>query len=763
MKHSLKLALRNLAKYKLQTLISVCGLAIGFVCFALSVSWIQYEKHYDADTPDVERICMPYDCSYETMMTKYTTHFEWDNWAKLLLSDPEIETICLTARKWAAEVSSGDRKCHHVRGLRADSGFVEIMRPELLAGTWDFLKAENQVAISDRLAQQLFGTTDVIGDTLMIKDGWGTFTIGAVVAYMEHSNFTFDYWVNDRFFRNRKSGEPLIKLAKGTDARTYEKKLQKKEPVALLDGLFMVKFDRTHLCPLTELHYAPINGDNKVEFTYLRLFAVAGMMVILCALFNYLSVFVVRINLRNREIALRKVCGASRRQIISLFVVEYSLMTLMSVVVSYLLFALVRAPFLALTGIEGHLEVTLLLYWLGVWAITCFLLALFTRYYTRHLVGRWNHHIHKAALSLQLIISLLMLFCISVLVKQIDFLKNSDLGWERNTIAALNLWGEKSDAEALAQQVELLPTVEKVLTHTEPLGFPGCGASNVGYKWEGKENDAMSAPLTLIENGNEIFSLYRMHLKEGRLPKEGSVDEVMVNEEMVRRNGIQNPVDKMLYDVSGKDYRIVGVVQDAFIKSPTEPAVPMLFKPRQEMVITNNMIVQYKEGQWKAFREQVIQLLEKQFPGINFNLNNTADYYDELLYSEQLLSRLLSIVAAVCMVISAFGVFSMISLSCERRQKEIAVRKVNGAKRRDIYRIFAKEYLWQLIIASAIAFPVGYVIMRQWLDNYVKQTAISWWVYAGIFATTTFIVFSCIAWSIWKVARVNPAKVIKSE
>ena len=254
-----------------------------------------------------------------------------------------------------------------------------------------------------------------------------------------------------------------------------------------------------------------------------------------------------------------------------------------------------------------------------------------------------------------------------------------------------------------------------------------------------------------------------MYLQSGRLPKDNSVDEVMVNEEMVRSNGIENPLGKMLYDIGGRDYRIVGVVHDAFIKSPTEPAVPMMFKPKQEMVITNNMIVQYKEGQWLNFQKQLKEMLDKQFPGASIRLRNTTDYYDELLYSEQLLSRLLSIVAAVCMIISAFGVFSMISLSCERRQKEIAIRKVNGAKRRDIYRIFANEYLWQLVIASAIAFPVGYVIMRHWLDNYVKQTAISWWVYVAIFATTAFIVFGCIVWRIWKVARVNPAEVIKNE
>ena len=753
---SLKLALRNLAKYKLQTLISVCGLAIGFVCFALSVSWIQYETHYDADTPEVGRICIPYELTCESQISNYQTHFQLDNWVNLVKSEPEIESISLTYRM-STDVSSGDRTCYNVRGLWADSAFVEIMHPELIAGTWNFLENENQIAISDRLAQQLFETTDVLGKTLNLN---GTErTIEAVLAYVEHSNFSFDFLANDRWFKNVKFGEPLIKLEKGVDIKTFEKKLQQKEPVPIYGGLLMEKFDDVHLCPLTELHYAFSNRDNKVEFTYLRLFAVCGLLVILCALFNYLSVFVVRINLRSREIALRKACGASRRQIIGLFVMEYSLMTLMAVAVSYGLFALVRTPFLDLTGIEGHLEATLLLYWVGVWGITCLLLTLFTGYYTRHLVGRWNHHIHKAALSLQLVISLLMFFCISVLIKQIDFLKHTDLGWERNTIAYLRIFD--GDADAIAQQVELLPTVEKVVKKTEPLGFPGGSASCGGYRWEGMEEDKKAVRLEVIENGNEIFSLYRMHLLEGRLPKTGSVDEVMVNEEMVRRNGIEHPVGKMLYDVYGKDFRIVGMVQDAFIKSPTESAVPMLFKPQQEAVITDNMIVQYQEGQWVNLQKQLKEMMDKQFPGASTHLRNTTDYYDELLYSEQLLSRLLSIVAAVCMAISAFGVFSMISLSCERRQKEIAIRKVNGAKRWNIYHIFAKEYLWQLVIASAIAFPMGYAIMRQWLDNYVKQTAISWWIYAGIFATTAFIVFGCIAWRIWKVARVNPAEVIK--
>ena len=760
LRHSLKLALRNLAKYKLQTLISVCGLAIGFVCFALSVSWIQYEKHYDADTLDAERICMPYQDTENSQNLNYYIQFTSDECTKIFLSDAEVESISLTQRMFV-EVSGGNKKCDNVRGLWADSTFIGIMQPRLRLGTWNFLENENQIAVSDWLAQHLFGTTDVLGKTLKVNES--EYTIEAVLDYVEHSNFSFDFWVNDKWFKDRQFGAPLIKLTKEVDMRNYEKKLQQKKAIDIGNDVVRLDFEKLHLCPLMELHYSPINEDNKVEFTYLQLFAIAGMMVILCALFNYLSVFVVRINLRSREIALRKVCGASRRQIIGLFVMEYSLMTLMAVVVSYGIFALVREPFLSLTGIEDHLEVTLLLYWLGVWAITCLLLVLFTDYYTRHLVGRWNHHIHKAALLFQLVISMLVFFCISVLVKQINFLKHSDLGWERNTIASLQIFN--GDTDAIAQQVALLPTVEKVVPHTQPLGFPSFEYSCGDYLWEGKDEATEAVPVYFIENGNEIFSLYRMHLKEGRLPKEGSVDEVMVNEEMLRRNGMTNPVGKMLYDVGFKDYRIVGVVHDAFIKSPTQPAVPMLFKPQQEEedILFHNIIIQYKEGQWQTFQDQIAQLMEREFPGAKTSLQNTADYYDELLYSEKLLIRLLSIVAAVCMVISAFGVFSMISLSCERRQKEIAIRKVNGAKRWNIYHIFAKEYLWQLVIASAIAFPVGYVIMRHWLDNYVKQTAISWWIYVGIFCTTAFIVFGCIAWRIWKVARVNPAEVIKNE
>ena len=125
--------------------------------------------------------------------------------------------------------------------------------------------------------------------------------------------------------------------------------------------------------------------------------------------------------------------------------------------------------------------------------------------------------------------------------------------------------------------------------------------------------------------------------------------------------------------------------------------------------------------------------------------------------------KLLSFVSLVCVLISVFGIFSLVTLSCEQRQKEIAIRKVNGAQIRHILQMFFREYLLLLVIAAVIAFPMGYVVMRQWLETYVRQTVINGWVYVGIFVVVAVIILLCIIWCVWKAARQNPAEVIKNE
>lgn len=144
-------------------------------------------------------------------------------------------------------------------------------------------------------------------------------------------------------------------------------------------------------------------------------------------------------------------------------------------------------------------------------------------------------------------------------------------------------------------------------------------------------------------------------------------------------------------------------------------------------------------------------------------LSNMEEVYDTYMKSERTLCQLLSIVSFICIAIAVFGIFSLVTLSCEQRRKEIAIRKVNGANVRVILNLFFKEYLILLAVASILAFPLGYLLMRRWLEEYVKQTPIEGWLYAVIFIGMGLVIFLSIIWRVWKAARQNPAEVIKSE
>ena len=134
-----------------------------------------------------------------------------------------------------------------------------------------------------------------------------------------------------------------------------------------------------------------------------------------------------------------------------------------------------------------------------------------------------------------------------------------------------------------------------------------------------------------------------------------------------------------------------------------------------------------------------------------------------MVITENALLRMLTILSLVCILISVFGIYSQIVLTCEQRRKEIAIRKVNGANVRNILSMFGKEYAWLLVIASVIAFSIGYAIMKHWLESYTLQTPISWWIFASIFIGIAIVIALSIGYRVWKAANENPADVVKSE
>ena len=269
----------------------------------------------------------------------------------------------------------------------------------------------------------------------------------------------------------------------------------------------------------------------------------------------------------------------------------------------------------------------------------------------------------------------------------------------------------------------------------------------------------------------DFFDYYDLKLIEGELLSEKNApNDIVIDENTLRIFGWNQGVGKTLgYEKDGKilhSYRVVGVVRNFCYQPPTSiPGCIALQQPQAQnyLLFRASILFKFEEGSWHECRKAIEAMHKEDFPNAYLRLFNEEEEYDKYLRSESALMKLLTFVSLVCILISLFGIFSLVTLSCEQRRKEIAIRRVNGAQVYHILHLFFREYLLLLATAVIIAFPVGYVLMKQWIDRYVRQTPIEVWIYVAIFGIIGFFILLCIGCRVWKAVLQNPAEVIKNE
>ncbi len=769
--HYFKIAFRNILKYKTQSIISILGLAVGFTCFALANLWIHYEMTYDAYHEGADRMYIL--CKESVFgVNGYSTSMPYPASTLLKNDFPEVEAACAYTR-WVQKVDLKANDCTvETNNIQADSCFMKMFNISILAGSRDFMYSNDKIALTEDMAMRLFGSTDILGKEVKNYND-DTLTICAILSNLDHSNLSFGYWEQGEYFRrwqndwSNGSFEIIIKLRKGTDPIAFQKKLAANETKADPRDPRRV-FEEIRLMPLNEYHYSSINRNQSFQFYYLILFSVAGGLVILCSLFNYLSLFITRMRIRGREIALRKVCGSSIGGVFILLSVEYLYIILLSGVLGMAFVETALPAFRKLSGVSGNIYGESLLYFAGILLLSLLLLVPFAirRSSTRNTGNKYA--LRKLSITFQLMIGILVTFCIIVMMKQIYYLTNTDLGWERKDIASINLLYPDNDFEAIADKIKQFSCTREVVSGHCCLLPQSSGLSQTFTNWDGKEDAVKSIDMRCLWNCEKTVSFYNLKLLAGEMVKSTETNKIMINESAVKALGMSDPIGKKLYQQTQAS-TIVGIIKDFHITAPTEPVQPYVLVARDILkgmgfsIGKGQILIKFHDGKWKELKNRIDSMFTYEYPEVRYRLYNTEEEYAGYLKSEDALIKLLSFVAMVCVLIAAFGIFSLITLSCEQRRKEIAVRKVNGATIRDILIMFVKEYMLLLVIAGVIAFPVGYVLMKRWLENYVEQTVISAWIYFAIFGGIMIVIFACIGWRVWQAARQNPAEVIKSE
>ena len=759
--HYLKVAVRSLLKYKVQSLISAVGLAAGFVCFALSMIWIRYELTYDNFHRGADRIYMIYGNS---ILSKngYSLTQAYPLAEALRETFPEVEDAAAFNNRTVWVEVEGRESAR--KFMEADTAFVRMFDVRLQEGSWSFLHNTDEVALTEEAALSLFGTREVLGKSL--KMGRDEQKITALITgWGEHSNIRYDIMGGvgkDDMVWNVNIFTVCLRLREDVDAEAFAGKLEEHDFNP--DGGVWAKGLRQE--KLTRCHYTLLKDENSIALTYIQLFAAVGAGVIFMALINYFSLMVTRIRIRTRELGLRVVCGSSKAGLSLLFGTELTVLMLASGFLGMTFIEWTEPKFCELSQVTEGVMTSSAGYFVLILIVSLLLAAILIARYTRRSLitvlqgnarpGGRGISIHQWGIGIQLFFTLLVVFALSVLFLQLHYLKTTDIGFERDGKATLLLSNEQ-----MLHDLRELPYVHEVREDMFSL-LPNYGGASIRLDdWEEKASNQEPIEVLVIDQDRTFLDFYGIRLLVGHC-RFDAPDEIVINEAAAKAFGWADPVGK-----KAGLFTVTGVFKDVHTSSPTVPVKPMALIGRRSdsrVKVGGNVVIRFDESHADDLKAFYNDWMSEHMPqSAHTPLRTANDCYEDYLVSEYALSRLLVFVSLVCIVISLFGLYSHIVLACERRRKEIAVRRVNGARVGDILTLFVREYLLLLSVASIVAFPVGYVLMKHWLERYVEQTPIGWWVYAGLFAGMVLLILLCIGRSVWKAAHENPVEVIKRE
>ena len=531
-KHCLKIAIRNLVKYKVQSAVSILGLAVGFVCFSLSLYWIHYEMTYDHFRQDADRIYMVR-TNDEYTEGKISTRVPYSLAAYLAQHFPDI-AVAAPFHLISERISVNDKYQDAVFSS-ADSAWMNLMDIRIIKGNRNFMlpKDNAEIAITEEAAKKWFRTEDPIGkEVKMLRR---TKKICAIVqAENRHTNFPFDFIGNPELGKTwwYITWSILIKVKPDTDIEELESKINANLPAELKQVTLTRKtgIERIILTPLSKLHDAKDFRDDKeagITFQYIIYFSIAGILIITCALINYLTLFINRMRVRQREMALRMIHGANIRSLVSLLTVEFLLLLACAVTTGFLLIEICFPSFIELTGIDTaksslYGEAFLFIGLISLIILTAIIGLLYILYHrSLHLSLRYNTgrstgtQLRRGSIVLQLFVCLSFIGCTVLINQQLDYLRHRDLGLKIKNRGSFSVMGDM-DYTPLIRKIKELPMITEVM---QPDYYPIVSQlTAIGQfdNWEGLDIPIDTpVPVKLFLGKEDFFRFYDITLLAG--------------------------------------------------------------------------------------------------------------------------------------------------------------------------------------------------------------------------------------------------------
>jgi putative ABC transport system permease protein len=807
LKNYLKIALRNLLRHKVYTLINIGGLAVGMATCLLISLYVLDEISYDRFNEKADRICrLDMDIKFGGSEKSYAVSPAPAGPA-LLQDYPFIENY-VRIRENSIIIKKGNETISEADVAFADSSLFEVFTlPMLYGNPKEALKQPNSVVITERIAKKYFNTSQVLGKFLTINKTESYKITGVIKDIPENSHIKRNIYMSMLNYEDSKRNvwtnnnyNTYLLLKKGasfTQLKAKFSEIQKKylqpEILQILGIKTIEEFEKSgnylqfDLMPLTQIHLysdkvAEIGTNSNIQYVYI--FSAIALFILLIACVNFMNLSTARSVNRAKEVGIRKVLGTIRSHLMSQFLSESILLSMIAFILGFGIAYLLLPYFNDLAAKQMNLSLEQKPFLLPALLFFSILMGLLAGVYPALVLSAFKPisvlkgkltasnkggYLRSGLVVLQFFASAFLIICTIVIYRQLSFIQNKNLGFNREQVLVIN------DTNLLGTGLESFKNEILQLKETKSASISGflptpSYRNNTSFWPEGELNAEKGINMQFWEIGHDYTKTLGMQLLQGRdFDKNMSTDSsaLIINESAAKIFGYKNPIGKKLFmyaDVQTKRmiaFTIIGVVKNFNYESLRENvgAMSMCLSTKSYGMIsirlqTDNVkeAIAKIESKWKS-RVGVTPL--------NYQFLDEA--FDGMYRSEQRIGKIFISFAILAIFIACLGLFGLATFTAEQRTKEIGIRKVMGASVTQIVQLLSKDFVRLVIFGIVIACPLAYYFMDKWLQDFAYRIDISWWIFALAGIVAIVIALLTVSFQAIKAALANPVKSLRTE
>jgi putative ABC transport system permease protein len=808
-----KTAWRNLVRNPTISIINIGGLAIGLACAIILYLYAHSEFGYDAYYKNADRIYRIYAHislngaesnsakSSPPIAGALRTHF------------PEVEVNTLVGYEAAYNVQYNRKVFREYRIYTADSNYFKVFDHPLIKGNIaTALSMPGQVVITQSTAKKYFGDDDPVGKQLLLNDSLPLMVTAVMTDFPENSHFNADMFMSMSTLQGRDDTNWLslgysnfVMLRKKASAKALEQKLK-----ALVDnsaGPQIEKLLNVHyskfksdgntfemkLQPLTEIYlYSKERyridpntewGHGKTSnILYVRIFIATALFVLLIAIFNFMNIATARTEKQARETGIRKTLGSARWQLMMRYYTESMVTAGIAVIIALCIVQMALPWFNQLIGKKASLGLLANFWSIPLLLLFTFSVGVFAGSYPAIFLSGFQPVETLKGLQLknktslrnilvvsQFAISIAMIIGMMTVRSQLNYMQHKDLGIKPNKLITItNGTSLGNKLQAFRQELLKNPSVKSV-TNSSLIFASGVPESAYTYRDKTNAETVHAAYLDVDESFIQTFGI---ELQDGRFfdPSMPTDSNAIVVNETAAKNfapNLKSLIGHRVTMLSNKStpmiFRIIGITKDFNFESLHQKVKPLVLHLDKVEQAASYITVKYTGNNPEYVRTYIESVWNKMNATEKANSNFLKDTIDSLYNNEKKISTLSTILSVLGVFVACLGLFGLAMFITEQRRKEIGIRKVLGASVAEVTATISKQFVFWIVIANFVAWPVAYFILHRWLQNFAYNIKPAWWMFAGAGTITLLIALATISSLSIKAALANPVESLRTE